>query len=89
MGRTAALVPEFVVKTCPWAEHSDDCDDYVKQFSPGSIYSRGLKFLHFIYKSYDYDLTQGFIINDFLLYDLNFYYNKNACYKEDLIYSIY
>ena len=24
LGRSAALVPEFAVKTCLWAEHSDD-----------------------------------------------------------------
>ena len=24
LDKTAALVPEFAVKTCPWAKHSDD-----------------------------------------------------------------
>ena len=27
LDRTAPFVPEFAVKTCPWAEHSDDDDD--------------------------------------------------------------
>ena len=27
LGRTAALVPEFAVKTLPWAVHFDDDDD--------------------------------------------------------------
>ena len=27
MSRTAVLVPQFAVKTFPWAEHSDDDDD--------------------------------------------------------------
>ena len=27
LGRSAALVPKFEVKTCPWAEHFGDDDD--------------------------------------------------------------
>ena len=29
LGRTAALVPEFAVKDCPWTEHSDDDIYYI------------------------------------------------------------
>ena len=29
LDRTAAVVPKFAVKSCSWAEHSDDDDDAV------------------------------------------------------------
>ena len=35
MSRTATLVPEFAVKTCPWAQYSDDIYIYIYTHTPG------------------------------------------------------